>query len=97
MDEPFASVDALTRERLNFDLLRLTEGLSATAVFVTHSIEEAVLLSEHIVVMSPRPGRVIRAIDNDLPKPRTPATRSSARYHEIVDEIRSTFHTMGLV
>ncbi|MQA84496.1 MAG: ATP-binding cassette domain-containing protein [Streptosporangiales bacterium] len=101
MDEPFAAVDALTREKLNFDLLRLTAesqtGRGTTVVFVTHSIEEAVLLSDQILVMSPRPGKILRLIGNDLPKPRTLATRSEPRFHALVDDIRSAFHSMGLV
>ena len=97
MDEPFAAVDALTRERLNLDLLRLTERSHATVLFVTHSIEEAVLLSDRIVVMSPRPGRVVRIVPNDLPKPRSIETKSSSHFHEMVDEIRALFYSMGIV
>lgn len=96
MDEPFAAVDALTRERLNFDLLRLTGGRSTTVVFVTHSIEEAVLLSDRILVMSPRPGRVEHDIAVDLPKPRAPETKNLERFYEYVQRIRSMFHSMGL-
>lgn len=97
MDEPFAAVDALTREKLNFDLLRLTAESAATVVFVTHSIEEAVLLSDQILVMSPRPGKILRVLADDLPKPRTLATRSEPRFHALVDDIRTAFHSMGLV
>lgn len=97
MDEPFAAVDALTRERLNFDLLRLTSESSTTVVFVTHSIEEATVLSDQILVMSPRPGRVVRVIANHLPKPRSFETKSQDSFHGTVDEIRSVFHSMGLV
>lgn len=97
MDEPFAAVDALTRERLNFDLLRLTSESSTTVVFVTHSIEEATVLSDQILVMSPRPGRVVRVIANHLPKPRSFETKSQESFHGTVDEIRSVFHSMGLV
>lgn len=97
MDEPFAAVDALTRERLNFDLLRLAQESGTTVVFVTHSIEEATLLADRILVMSPRPGRIVQAFDNELPKPRSLETRSADRFHELVYEIRSVFHSMGLV
>lgn len=97
MDEPFAAVDALTRERLNFDLLRLTGGQATTVVFVTHSIDEAVVLSDRILVMGPRPGRVIADIKDDLPTPRTPETKSTSRFHELVDEVRGVFYSMGLV
>jgi NitT/TauT family transport system ATP-binding protein len=97
MDEPFGALDALTRERLNVDLLRLTTESAKTVIFVTHSIEEAVLISDQVVVMSPRPGRVLRAFKVDLPKPRNLATRSDARYHALVHEIREVFHSMGII
>lgn len=97
MDEPFAAVDALTRERLNFDLLRLTSESATTVVFVTHSIEEATLLSDQILVMSPRPGRVVKVMANRLPKPRSFETKSTDMFHETVDDIRAVFHSMGLV
>ncbi len=97
MDEPFAAVDALTREKLNVDLLRLTTEAPKTVVFVTHSIEEAVLLADQVVVMGPRPGTVLRAFPVDLPRPRGLATRGEARFHELVDEVRAVFHTMGLL
>lgn len=96
MDEPFAAVDALTRERLNFDLLRLTGARSTTVLFVTHSIEEAVLLSDRVLVMSPRPGCVEHDVAVDLPQPRAPETKSLDRFYEYVQEIRSMFQSMGL-
>jgi NitT/TauT family transport system ATP-binding protein len=97
MDEPFGSLDALTREKLNVDLLRLTAESAKTVIFVTHSIEEAVLLSNQVVVMSPRPGRVLRTFKVDLPRPRNLATRADARYHGLVQEIRDVFHSMGII
>jgi NitT/TauT family transport system ATP-binding protein len=97
MDEPFGALDALTREKLNVDLLRLTTESAKTVIFVTHSIEEAVLLSDQVVVMSPRPGTVVRTFKIDLPKPRNLSTRSDARYHALVHEIREVFHSMGII
>jgi NitT/TauT family transport system ATP-binding protein len=97
MDEPFASVDLLTREKLSMDLLRLTAARPKTVVFVTHSIEEAVLLSDRVLVMSPRPGRVLRQVEVDLPKPRSLASRSDPRFHRLVDEIRSDFLAAGVL
>jgi NitT/TauT family transport system ATP-binding protein len=97
MDEPFASVDALTREKLNFDLLRLTTESPKTVVFVTHSIEEAVLLSDQVIVMGPRPGRVLHNFSVDPPKPRSLATRSDPRFHQLVNEVRAVFRSMGLI
>ncbi len=68
MDEPFGALDEITRDHLNEQLLRLWEKTQKTVVFVTHSIPEAVFLSSKIVVMSPRPGRIIDVIDCDLPR-----------------------------
>ena len=97
MDEPFASVDALTREKLGLDLIRLTTGREHTVLLVTHSVEEAVLLSDQVLVMSPRPGRVLRRFEVDLPKPRTLASRSDPRFHRLVAEIRSVFQATGVL
>ena len=71
MDEPFAALDALTREELSLELQRLWQERRKTIVFVTHSIDEAVLLSDRIVVMTPRPGRIARVVPVDLARPRT--------------------------
>ena len=97
MDEPFGALDALTRERLNLDLMRLTAESAKTVVFVTHSIEEAVLLSDQIVVLTPRPGRVLRTVRVDLPRPRTLATRAEPAFHRLVDDIRNLFHSTGVI
>ena len=72
MDEPFGALDEITRDHLNEQLLRLWEQTGKTVVFVTHSIPEAVFLSTRIVVMCPRPGRIIDVIDSDLPGERDP-------------------------
>jgi len=71
MDEPFAAVDAQTRETLQGELLRIWEQTGKTIIFVTHSIEEAVLLADRVVVMKPRPGRIKNIVDIKLPRPRT--------------------------
>ncbi len=72
MDEPFGALDALTREQMAFDLLRIHERSQATVLFITHSIPEAVLLSDRVVVMSPRPGRIVEIVPVELPRPRRP-------------------------
>ncbi len=88
MDEPFGALDEMTRERMNDELLRIWEVTGTTIVFVTHSVPEAVFLSSRVAVMSPRPGRITRVIDVDLPRPRTDATRTSERYFRLVTEVR---------
>jgi NitT/TauT family transport system ATP-binding protein len=80
MDEPFAALDEITRFRLNNDLLALWQALGKTVVFVTHSVFESVYLSNRIVVMTPRPGRVFTEIAIDAPYPRDESFRTSAEY-----------------
>jgi len=80
MDEPFAALDEITRFRLNDDLLALWRTLGKTVVFVTHSVFESVYLSNRIVVMTPRPGRVFRELAIDAPYPRDELFRTSAEY-----------------
>ena len=84
MDEPFGALDQITRDRLNMELVRISETTQATVLFVTHSIREAVLLSDRVVVMSPRPGRIVADIAIDLPRPRSLATRDDPRYADLV-------------
>ncbi len=88
MDEPFGALDEITRESLNFELLRLWRQTGKTVVFVTHSIPEAVFLSTKIVVMSARPGRIVEVIDVDLPQPRSIETRESALFFELTTRVR---------
>jgi len=88
MDEPFGALDEITRDHLNEQLLRLWERTGKTVVFVTHSIPEAVFLSSRIVVMSPRPGRIIDVIDCNLPPDRTLDFRESSDFAEIAHRVR---------
>ncbi|HEY9549935.1 MAG TPA: ABC transporter ATP-binding protein [Kiloniellaceae bacterium] len=88
MDEPFGALDEITRDHLNEQLLRLWERTGKTVVFVTHSIPEAVFLSSKIVVMSPRPGRIVDVIDCQLPPDRTLDLRESSRFAEIAHRVR---------
>ena len=90
MDEPFGALDEMTRERLNQELLQVCAETAATALFVTHSIAEAVFLSTRIVVMSPRPGSIDRVVTVDLPRPRTDKTHGLPRFFELVTEVRQS-------
>jgi NitT/TauT family transport system ATP-binding protein len=97
MDEPFGALDALTREKINLDLMRLTAARNQTVAFVTHSIEEAVLMSDEVVVMTAGPGRVFRTVRVELERPRTIETRTHPDFLRYVGEIREAFHQLGII
>ena len=82
MDEPFGALDALTRDHLNEELLKIWQKTKKTVIFVTHSIEEATFLSDRVLVMSARPGRVKEMVEIDLPRPRGEATRNDPKFTE---------------
>ncbi|GAA5178227.1 ABC transporter ATP-binding protein [Rugosimonospora acidiphila] len=94
MDEPFSALDALTREELSVELQRVHMEMGTTIVFVTHSIDEAVLLADRVLVLSSRPGQVRKIVDVDIPRPRSlgmgahveEVARSSAELHELLLE-----------
>jgi NitT/TauT family transport system ATP-binding protein len=88
MDEPFGALDEIVRDHLNEQLLQLWDRTFKTVVFVTHSIQEAVFLSTRIVVMSPRPGRIIDVVDCDLPRIRTLDIRETAEFLKIAHRVR---------
>jgi NitT/TauT family transport system ATP-binding protein len=88
MDEPFSALDALTRDEMSLELLRIWSERPKTVLFITHSIPEAVLLADRIIVMTARPGRVREVIDVDLPRPRSIATLSEPRFHALANHIR---------
>jgi NitT/TauT family transport system ATP-binding protein len=95
MDEPFGALDEMTRESMQQEVLRIWRETGTTMVFVTHSIPEAVFLSTRVVVMSPRPGRISRIIEIDLPHPRNEDTRESAGYYSKVTEVREALRGGG--
>ncbi|GAB3462695.1 ABC transporter ATP-binding protein [Actinophytocola sediminis] len=88
MDEPFGALDAMTRDQMGMDLLNIWERDRKTVLFVTHSIPESVLLSDRVVVMTPRPGRIADIIDVDLPRPRGLENINTPEFGAIVRRIR---------
>lgn len=88
MDEPFGALDILTRERMGFELQRIWSATRNTVVFVTHSIHEAVWLSDRILVMTARPGRVKGVVPVDLPRPRSSSTMKDRRFVELAASVR---------
>jgi NitT/TauT family transport system ATP-binding protein len=95
MDEPFAALDAMTREELNLELLRIWKMTGRSIVFVTHNIPEAVLLSDRIVVMAPRPGHVREVVPVDLPRPRSLTLMGDPRFGVLADGIRAMLRGPG--
>lgn len=89
MDEPFGALDAQTRAQLQEELLNIWENKKKTCFFITHDVEEAVLLAQRVVIMSARPGRIKEVIDVDIPYPRTQETKLASRFVEIKNEIWS--------
>jgi len=93
MDEPFGALDALTREEMSLSLLALWQANPMAVLFVTHSISEAVLLADRVVVLSPRPGRVVEIVDVDLPRPRSFDQEASAEFHRCSKLIRNRIYS----
>jgi NitT/TauT family transport system ATP-binding protein len=96
MDEPFGALDAIARDQLNEDLLRYRHEERKTVVFVTHSIPEAVFLSDRVIVMSPRPGRIEEIVSIDLPYPRHLTLRETPRFAHHVGHIIRLFESVGV-
>src|SRR3546814_9528120 len=93
MDEPFGALDIITRERMAFELQKIWSANRNTVLFVTHSVSEAVLLSDTVVVMTSRPGRISEIVEIDLPRPRRKETLADQRFIELS---RSEEHTSEL-
>ena len=96
MDEPFGALDALTREQISMDIQHLWMETRKTALHITHSIPEAVLLADRVVVMGPRPGRIVEILEIDLPRPRR-LDDLPPRFHEYSTHIRSIFKSKGVL
>ena len=97
MDEPFGALDALTREQMRVDLEALWMKRHMTVLFVTHSVDEAVLLADRVVVMSPRPGRIEKVLDIDLKRPRGLAARRHPEFLRREEEITEIFLARGIL
>jgi NitT/TauT family transport system ATP-binding protein len=97
MDEPFGALDALTREQMSLDLQRMWDAARNSVVFITHSIEEAVFLSDRVVVMSPRPGRIVETLPVALSRPRGAHTRTEPGFSGLVERIRDVFRVQGVL
>ena len=97
MDEPFGALDAITRDELNMELERIWERSKKTVLFVTHSISEAVFLSDRVVVMDKNPGRIAEIVTIDLPRPRSLAIRETPEFVKYTRHLRSTFESLGIM
>jgi NitT/TauT family transport system ATP-binding protein len=97
MDEPFGALDAMTRDDLNLELTRIWHGTNKTVVFITHSIVEAVYLSDRVVMMSRGPGRIVEIVDIDLPRPRPLAIRETPEFGRYSGHIRHLFAELGIL
>ena len=98
MDEPFGALDALTREQMIMDLQTMWLRLGNTVLFITHGIDEAVFLADRVIVMTPRPGRVARDLQIDIPRPRSwNAVHESAAFQQYVREVREIFEAQGVL
>ena len=96
MDEPFGALDAMTRDQLNVELQRIWTATGKTILFITHSITEAIFLSDRVAVMARDPGRIEEIVEIDLPRPRSLALREETRFTAYSAHIRSIFERLGM-
>ena len=96
LDEPFGSLDALTRERMGEELLHIWQARRKTVLMVTHSISEAIYLSDRVLVLSPRPGMIRLSLPVDLPRPRTPEMRYASQFSTLARELRESLQNSDL-
>jgi NitT/TauT family transport system ATP-binding protein len=97
MDEPFAALDAITRDQLAVDFDKFVQAGDRTVVFITHNMEEAVFLGDRVMVMTPRPGQIAEVIDIDLPRPRTLSLKDSSEFTRYTSKVRSLFMEHGVL
>ncbi|MFW6028318.1 MAG: ABC transporter ATP-binding protein [bacterium] len=97
MDEPFGALDAMTRDDLNVELTRIWQGSNKTVLFITHSIVEAIYLSDRVVMMSRGPGQIVDVLDIDLPRPRPLSIRETPAFGEYTHKIRHLFTELGIL
>ena len=95
MDEPFGALDAMTREQLNLELQRIWLEKKKTVLFITHSIPEAVFLADRVLVMTSRPGRILREVPVEIPRPRRLEAMNQPEFCSVVNSIRAHFHAKG--
>ena len=97
MDEPFGALDALTRDELNLELQNIWHQTQKTVLFITHSISEAIFLSDRVAVMKTKPGEIVEIVDIALPRPRTFAMRETAEFGAFMRRIRLIFEELGVL
>lgn len=97
MDEPFGALDAMTRDQMSLELQQIWHGTNKTVVFITHSISEAIFLSDRVLLFGPRPGRVVDDISVDIPRPRRLEMQETAEFGVLMKRIRMQLEEMGVI